>query len=335
MAGPSQKLSVANFTLKFGHMTMLDKFEQIVYPAFIGNHKRKYGEATYMLNDVELLEDLDGELYLSGRLIKNTTLTRDQVFRDGKLVDDRMALESAPSCFFVLQLSNHKLFFVKETSYAPLLATFESTIQNFLMSSYRTYIRQKYDEAKSKDSSITWESITTEHPRPELKITPMASEDSLNAHFAKFQVIRSVEVKLLETNHELDNSALFKDMRKVGDALGADDILVKSQKRGGEDGLNKANVARLIRPQAESGNAKIKLVGKAINGERLTTENENFNFIVPIKKLAKSVKTAAAEVIDKVKDQLSLGVLEFQKHPSAPLENIKEGVLKGSYERLR
>ena len=243
-------------------------------------------------------------------------------------------MESAPSCFFVLQLSNHKLFFVRETSQAPLLSTFESTIQAFLMSAYKSFIRKYYDKMKADDPSFSWAKAREAYPQPNLKITPMASEASLTAHIAKFQVLRSVEVKLLETNHELDNSPLFGDMREVSSAIGADEITVRTQKRG-EAGLDKENVARLIRPQAESGNAKIKLVGKAINGEDLKTENENFNFSIAIKKLTGSVKEAAVEIIDKVKSQLSLGVLEFKEHNSSAVDALRQGALKGSYDHLR
>lgn len=151
----------------------------------------------------------------------------------GELVSDHAEIESAPSCFFVLQLSNHKLFFVRETSHAPFLSTFEATVQAFLSNAYKVFIRDYYDQEKSEDSSFTWDSAFSMYPRPELKITPMATEGSLNHYVRKFQTINTVEIRLLNTNHELDNSPLFGDAREVKDKIGADEIVIRTQKNRG------------------------------------------------------------------------------------------------------
>jgi hypothetical protein len=334
MSSFPQKLSLANFTLKFGDLAMLDMFAEVVYPAFFGGMVRKYGDATYMLLDQQLVMDSAGELYVAGRLVKNTKVSRDQVLRDGKLIEDRQQIESAPSCFFVLQLSNHKLFFVRETAHAPFLETFAATIQSYLTQSYSIWIRDYYEANKATNPSFTWNHAYDSYPKPRLEITPMATEGTLVAYVKKFKVINSVEVRLLETNHELDNSPLFGDMREVKEKIGADDIVFKTTKSG-EGGLDKAGVAKLIAPQAESGNSQIKLKGVAINGDKFYASNENFNFSIAIKNLPKSVSAAANLVINKIKDQVALGTLRFNNDCRDKVDELKINFLEGQYESLR
>jgi len=113
------------------------------------------------------------------------------------------------------------------------LSTFEATVQAFLSNAYKVFIRDYYDQEKSEDSSFTWDSAFSMYPRPELKITPMATEGSLNHYVRKFQTINTVEIRLLNTNHELDNSPLFGDAREVKDKIGADEIVIRTQKNRG------------------------------------------------------------------------------------------------------
>src|SRR5476651_65737 len=134
----SQKLNLANFTCTFGDkFLLLDMFEQIVLPAFQGGHNRTHGNACYFLLDVKLIKYGDEELVIAGRLIKDTTVERDQFIDGGSLVKDRQVLKSAPSSFFALILSNHKLLYVRENSGAPPISAFEATITKFFNDCYK------------------------------------------------------------------------------------------------------------------------------------------------------------------------------------------------------
>lgn len=106
-------------------------------------------------------------------------------------------------------------------------------------------------------------------------------------------------------------------------------------KKTGDEGLNKIGVEKLIKPQAESGNSEIKLKGIGINGEKFTASSENFNFSITIKTLPKKVQSAARRIIDKVNDQLAIGVLKFKRSRLDRVEELKNNRLKGAYGRLR
>lgn len=80
-------------------------------------------------------------LGIKGRIIKNTLLTREQVFDGADLVEDHDELETAPSSFFLLILNTHRLILCKEVSGAPTIQNFQSTSQCFLNIEYEnTYL---------------------------------------------------------------------------------------------------------------------------------------------------------------------------------------------------
>ena len=51
-----QYLEIANFILRFGdRLKMIDLFEEIVLPAFVGGGERSYKDTRYMFLDVKLV----------------------------------------------------------------------------------------------------------------------------------------------------------------------------------------------------------------------------------------------------------------------------------------
>jgi hypothetical protein len=151
----------------------------------------------------------------------------------------------------------------------------------------------------------------------------MATESSVTAYVEKFGVVNSVEVRLLDTNHELDNSKIFGDMREIKDQINASQILLRTQKSG-EVGLNKYNVTKLISAQAEDGNAKITLRGKALNGNKLVAMNDSFNVAIPIEPLSSSVLKAANHVYNKIKDQVALGTITLRNGGKAAKKKVAD-----------
>jgi hypothetical protein len=111
-------VSFANFVCTFGpHKSLLDYDEEIVRPAFLDQTLvRQYGEATeYFFYETKLIRlqsevKSESEFGIAGHFIKDTILRRTQVFRpEGGLIHDEAEMQSAPSAFFLLLLSNHKL----------------------------------------------------------------------------------------------------------------------------------------------------------------------------------------------------------------------------------
>jgi hypothetical protein len=304
-------MNLANFTCKFGdRLVLLDLFDEVVLPAFKGQEVRSFSDASYFLIDVQLRKYDDNEVAIIGRIVKNTILTRDQIFENGKIVKNHAQIDSAPTSFFSLLLSNHKLLYVKENIGAPSLDTFASTMSLFLGSSYKRWTRKIYDE-RNKVGSITWSKLRSEFPPPKLEITAMGTESSVSAYVKKFSVINTVEIKLVDTNHELDNLPIFGDMRGIQEQVDATDITLKTHK-GGDIGLNKGGIARLVASPAQEGNSKIIIRGKGLGGDALIAKNDSFNVSIPIPKMPRNVGAAADVLWNKLSSQESLGIINLK-----------------------
>lgn len=327
----SQKLNLANFTCTFGDkFLLLDMFEQVVLPAFQGNHIRTHGNARYFLFDVKLLKYGDEELVIAGRLIKDTTVERDQFINDGNLVKDRQVLKSAPSSFFALILSNHKLLYVRENPGAPPISAFEATIAKFFNDCYKSWARNIYDSTNTQTRQITWAQFHEMYPPPNLDVLAMGTEKSVAAYVEKFRTINLVEIKLSETNHELDNNKLFADIRKVKENVGAANIALRSQKSG-DVGLDKGGITKLIAEQAEGGNARIMIRGKSLAGDKMTAQNESFNVALPIQNVPYDTISAATLVKAALENQVKQRFIHVAKAPAAAIAKIKRLIQERSW----
>jgi hypothetical protein len=323
MSSFNQNLTVANFTCRFENkFVMLDLYDEIIFPAFMAKTKRKYGDSTYFLNNVTLFKFGSTELAIAGRLIKDTILAREQLYVDGDIVVDPKSLQSSPSSFFVLRLTNHKLYYVKENKGAPALEQFATTINHFLNDVYEKWMREKYDDINKTRRVRTWGDLRMEFPPPKLELTPMANEGSVMGLIAKFRTINSVEVHLRNTNHELDNSKIFGDMRRLKDGIGADDIALKT-KKDGDVGLDKAGVSSLVAQQATTGNSTLKVTGQSLAGDKMTADNDKMKVSIPIQTLSKDIKLATETVWGKVAEQTSLGVLAFKEGGELALTKVR------------
>ena len=152
----TKKLEFGNYTLKFGEAkVLLDLFRDIVMPSF---HEMKHvrslkdkGEYFFLDTKLITLEDNPNApvLGISGRIVKNTILKRDQIFRkNGGLIEDKSELETAPSSTFLLILNNHRLIISKEVPGAPTIQNFQSTSQYCLKHQHKLFIEQEFEKAK-------------------------------------------------------------------------------------------------------------------------------------------------------------------------------------------
>ena len=329
----TQKLNLANFTCTFGDkFVLLDMFDTIVLPAFQSGYTRTHGSATYFLLGVTLIKYGDNELVLAGRLIKDTKVERDQFVSGGNIVKDKQTLQSAPSSFFAIILSNHKLLYVRENSGAPQISAFETTIEHFLHQQHDKWIKERYREINEGSRKMTWSQLREKYPRATLEILPIGTESSVTAYIEKFRTINMVEVKLSETNHELDNTKLFGDIRALKESVGAENIALRTQKSG-EVGLDKSNVTKLVAEQAEGGNAKITIRGKSIAGDKITAQNESFNVALPIKPVPQEVISAATMLRDALTYQVKQGFINLAQANSTALNKVKALIQERQWQK--
>lgn len=319
-----QNLNIANFICRFGDgKVLLDLAKEIVIPAFLEDLERNYGDNKYFLIDKSLVNIGDSEkteVALTGRFVKKGKIGREQVYEEGKIVKDPQVMDTAPTSFFVLLLSNHKLLYVRETPGAPSIQTFATTIESFIKVKRNDWINSEFERLKETKNKVTKKSLYVEYPPPEVNVVELSSEVTIREFVKKFKVLNSVEVRLVDTNHELDNSALFGDLRNVKNSLGSDSLSIKNEKKG-LIGLKKERVAKLISGPAEEGNSRINLKGIDSDGDKLSGNNEEFKLSIPIT-LPARVKAAASKMVEIYKKHIESGILSVKDANHTAMEKL-------------
>lgn len=293
----------ANFICKFGDKDLLDFAGEVILPAFLAKGlMRTFGETTsYFFHQTKLIEFSDNGipvLCIAGRFIKDTNLEREQVFEQNRLIRDPQQLHSSPSSIFVLILNNHKLIYVNETVGAPNLKAFNSTISAFAKKKHFEFINKLYEEknkvATAEDQKISKRRLVELYPYPNIEIIPLSSETSLSQFISKYQILRRVEARLVETNQELDMNHFFAAVREKKDEIGSKATTLTHYSPGG---LSKEEAIHQLNAATNQGNTKIKLEGKDSQGDTLRGNNDSFKIRVPVENISANVSEAAKELL--------------------------------------
>ncbi|MBE9176792.1 hypothetical protein IQ225_18375 [Synechocystis salina LEGE 06155] len=272
------ELEFANFILRFGQEhVLIDFVEEIVIPAFNSGLERAYGETTHFFHDVEILNfgNLENPvLCIVGRYIKNTVVKREQVFdeENNELIKDNSSLHTSPSAVFILILNNHRLIYFSETSYAPSLLAFQTTIGKFIKEKYHHFIDELHQQNQHR--RITKTELYRQYGNPSLEIVSLTSEESISEFINQYSLLKTVEIKLLTTNNELDNNEFFKQAKKIKEEANSNTTTITHN--NGKDGLSKGAVTRQLESALSQGILKIKLKGKDRQGNELEGSNQNF-----------------------------------------------------------
>jgi len=318
-----KRIEFGNYTLKFGNEeVLLDHFDNIVFPSFLEmKYKRVLKDkGDYFFLDTKLVilndDDKDPIVGVSGRIVKNTMLHREQIFSGGGLVDDEKELETAPSSSFLLILNNHRLMFCREMSGAPTLQNFQSTSDCFLKLSHKDYINRIHDEskiAKEKDDKlkiITKVSIRTKISRPYLRITPLADKQDLNSFVNRFKHIDHLSIKLLPTNREeIDNDDFWSDFGHRRDLLNSKSTRVDFSNP--KEGLDSEAVLTQARSATNLGNSEINLKGQDNQGGTLKGTNEDFSLTVDLEDLPKNPALAAIIKFREFRHLVNTGIISL------------------------
>ncbi len=302
----AKRLEFGNYTLKFGEKkVLLDMFDEIVMPSFLEmKYVRKLGDSSeYFFLDTELivLDDNAEEpvLGITGRIVKNTKLKRDQIFKEKKLVDDKNEMESAPSSIFLLILNNHRLILTREVAGAPTIQNFQSTSQYCLSQAYKDFINKKYneaDDAKKEDPTlnhITKKKLKEDTPSPFLRITPLPDKESLDDFIGRFKTINKLSIKLLPTNREeIDNDDFWAEMEQCRENMG-EDSTAKVEFSSNKTGLDNDQVLGKTTTATALGNSSVDIKGTDEHGDSLKGNNDNFSLSIELDELSRDVTKAA------------------------------------------
>ena len=328
-------LELGNFICKFGRQkALIDFLEDLIIPAFIDDKlERTYGKTKYFFHDVKLVHIPNDEnknvLGVIGRIIKDTTLEREQIFEKGTLIKDRSSMKSSPSSVFLLVFNNHRLLYVKETKDAPSKETFGHTYLNFLRSKYNSFIEKTLKERNEKDGSskkTTKKKLRIEFPKPTLEIIPLTSEDDIEVFLKKYGVLKTIEIKFSERNNETDNDPFFEQLQTRKDLLGS---AVTGIRHHNKDGLDKDYAVQEIREATVQGNQRVSLVGLDSEGDKLQGNNEQFQIRKSIDELSGNWDEDALNLFNSFMSLVKDDIIKVPNEKEAVTEKLSSLLERG------
>lgn len=322
------ELQIANFVCTFGDSgELVDYIEEIVIPAFFTDTLiRRYGDTSYYIYEpkwIELAsEGVERELAISGRFVKDTILKREQVLDEGVLVESHDAMQSSPSAFFVLIISDHRLLYFAETAFAPELNAFESTMESFLRKTWQAFVRKHQAalmEAEDNVSRITLKDVQAAHPRPVLNIVPVAKNDQIENLMRDFDRIEKIKFRLIRPNQETDASEVFQSVRERFEPLKPSRLDVEI---ADSDGLSKDESISAVQEAAAGLNTDVTVTGVDGDGNRLKANNQEFALKIPIEDPSENDQELATSLFGEFLKQFKNGnVKRF-----LPSEKVKEKI---------
>jgi hypothetical protein len=313
----------ANFICRFGDdKVLLDYAKRIVIPAFTKDtYVRSYGKKThYHFYEVELMNLAeDGEdpiMVLAGQFVKQTELTRTQIFDDRKgLVQDEASLTSAPSAFFVLILNNHRLIYFPETPHAPDINAFRVTAENFLRLRHKEYIAHLYKTTRGDDEPPTQNSLHKAHPRPTLEVVPLTGKADIATFMRRFEKLKKINFRVVKPNHDIDAGEILDQVRELSDALGSTNTKVTASSGEGLD-INAAIEA--VTEATGSGNQDVSVSGVDTNGNALSGNNEHFRLSAEIENVPLKKDSLVKRLVDKFTELKLAGSINAPKADANP-----------------
>lgn len=322
-----QSITFANVIVRFGpRLVLLNLVEEVVIPAFIDpSLRRKYGETAYLFLDTgwatyKSRDARHTEFCLFGRLVKDTVLHSEQVLRDGHLVPSDESIASAPSSFFVLILSNHKLVYLPETPSAPSLETFGSTLENFLKRKHADYITAETKRRRGSPEAITKSALLEEIPAPKVEVMPLASRESIEQFVNSIEKLTHLEFRILDTNREFQMRGPYQQIREDKQRLRA-----KTGKLvyDNSQGMSKEEAANEIATSAASGNQAVVVGGTAADGTKMSGNNDKLKMRVPVDNLPDDSRRKALRLAEIFQDHAVAGNIALDE-PEGGQDKVEE-----------
>lgn len=288
-------MEIGNLVCRFGEEgVLLDFYDELVEPAFLGDYQRSYGDTRYLFLQTKLVDvgtPEEPSPAIAGRFVKDTVLHQQQRLIEGRLEPAEATLESAPSSLFVLVLKGHRLLYLREHRGSPDMSQFATTLERFIQYARSERVDRLYAEARGGTERVTKKSLLERFPKPMVTVTPVSTSESIDEFLDRFSVITALSIRLAPVNNEPDYNEFFEQWREQKDSIGA--AKSKLEYRGTkQDGLNVAPAGEQLKA-ARDGHADFQLEGYDQNGRPLKGDNEHFKVKVPLDVDRPSVEEAA------------------------------------------
>lgn len=202
----------ANFNITFGEKEdpMLTHFEDVIFPAFISEHKRaKNDEGPAFYFDEVKIKEIDKEYVLVGNYIKDTQYNVRTTVQDGKLVSSPSAVPTAPYSRFIIFLKNHRMVLIRNESMSPGIQSFQSTVRDILNKYIRAYNR-KIGNGKEK------------LPNAIVNIVDIPLKDDIETVLSDVSKIKWIRFRFFPLNNDFSLNPFALNINEEMKQLGSD-----------------------------------------------------------------------------------------------------------------
>ena len=217
-----KRVAVANFNIVFtdtnnDERPLLDCFDSIVMPALNSGIERQQGNNTYLLMNIEIKQDAEGEYLLTGLIVKSTVLERKSMFdENGSLIERDDVYPTAPFSTFIIYLKNHRMILVENQKGSPSLDSFRSTIRHIIS----TYV--------IRENHIREDQGLEQLPVPIISIVGIVPKGGMAAALKGVEKVTTLTLRFYPLNGDgdIDLSGVMKGVtrdlrRKLGCDRGA------------------------------------------------------------------------------------------------------------------
>jgi hypothetical protein len=308
----SQTISFANFNLRFGdELAMLDLWNEIVSPAFTNPSPRPTSIGTFYIIDTEVIP-VEDDLVLVGRLVKDTTLSREQILVDGELVPSRAVIDAAFASRFALRLSTHSLVWAPETKSPPSLSAFQATVMKSINTHWKRHmeetITRENPNANRIERSHLRAGMMKRFPPPVLDIIPYPNKQSASDFLKKVELLTEVRYRVVDPNPHYDGAGMAKSLLEMKKKLDAGNAIVRF---GDPKGLDHDSAAEQIAELSGTGIITAHVKGKGHHGEDVSGDLEEMQVKVHTAPLPSENAQAAAVMNKALKDQEEYGAFKL------------------------
>lgn len=192
-----KKVTVANFNIVFlnkeSEDPLLDYFDSVLMPALTSGIYRNSGDSTFLLMDIEVKQDDQGDHILTGLIVKSTILEVKSKFDDqGNLIERDDVYPTAPFSTFIIYLKNHRMLLVENQKGSPSIDTFRSTVKYIL----DTYIVRQNHLLKESDKELL--------PIPLVSIVGIPAKGGLISVLRHVEKVNKLTLKFYPLNGDGD-----------------------------------------------------------------------------------------------------------------------------------
>jgi hypothetical protein len=301
----------ANVVVKFGENDLLHRPE-IVSAAFLIDTKvRNLKHKSYHFLDVDMLQ-LDehdpNSICIFGTFVKNTNLRREQVLIGDKLVEDDAVLQSSPSSFFCLFLTYHRLAYLPQSSFAPTLSEFSSTLAYFIREAWDKDIKNKRRLEKENNSNLTLAKVLEQYPKPSVKVVQATAANSISDYIDKFEKIKQLRISIIERNSEFDIRSPLQEIQRRFNRANPNVTYLNAENH--KDGLEPKAVKGLVTSATDGGYEEALIKGTGKNGEKISGDNSDFKLKTPFTAIVARGVIAAKSLFESFKGLISDGQIK-------------------------